>query len=227
MKPEDLVPPFPRNAPRITIDDGIWYVPPKVIDTDPFSFSGWNDAELFPQAQPICIEYCSGNGAWIASQAQLHPQYNWIAIEKRFDRVRKIWAKRKNYKLDNLLIIWGEGYTVTHCFIPPHSVQSVYINFPDPWPKRRHHLHRLIQLPFLKALSRILEPQGEVTFVTDDQNYSEEAIHCFSLAGFQSSFPTPYYLLDLPNYGSSYFETLWREKGRPIRYHRFNRNSVQ
>ncbi len=202
----------------------VWYLPSRPIEKSAFTFSGWNDPLLFPKNQPVHLEYCSGNGAWVAAKAAAYPQFNWVAVEKKFDRVRKIWSKIHNLQLSNLLVIFGEAMQLTQTFIPVESIDHIYINFPDPWPKKRHAKNRLLLPPFITELHRILQPQGAVDFVTDDSYHSNEVIaHFLSQPGWKPRDPTPYYIEELAGYGDSYFENLWREKGKQIRYHQFKK----
>lgn len=225
MKPVDLKSPFSWDKRHVVVRDRVWYVPDQFDDFTSFSFPGWCHPDFFHQDRPVCIEYCSGNGAWIAAKAQEQPEYNWVAVEKKFERVRKIWSKIKNSALPNLLAVCGEGHRTTQHYIPHASVRAVYINFPDPWPKRRHSKHRIVEPLFVKEIHRILEPGGILTLVTDDAPYSHHMIRTLLQApGFQSEFPEPYYLSDYPGYGTSYFEDLWREKGKIIRYHAFRKS---
>jgi tRNA (guanine-N7-)-methyltransferase len=206
---------------KICIQNQIWFVPPGET-TESFSFPGWNDPNLFTIEQPIKIEYCSGNGAWIAAKASEDPSSNWIAIEKKLIRVRKIWSKLKNHHLKNLLIVYGEGYEVTKNYFPDQSISEIFINFPDPWPKRRHAKYRIIQSEFVREIERILKPKGLLTLVTDDVQFSDWSLQilqsCTSLSSYYSA---PYFINDFPHYGTSYFEDLWRKKGKDIRYHQF------
>lgn len=222
MKPHHLKSPFTWDKRHILVHDRVWYVPDQFKDYASFSFPGWTNSQFFEQERPVCLEYCSGNGAWIAVKAREHPDFNWVAIDCKFDRVRKIWSKIKNFELSNLLAVCGEGYRVTRQYIPPESVQNVYINFPDPWPKQKHAKNRLVQVPFIEEIYRILKPEGILTMVTDDESYSQMMISVLrKFLGFKSLFGEPYYVVDYPNYGASYFEELWRQKGKRIRYHAF------
>lgn len=227
MKPEDLKSPFSWNERTITIKDRVWYVPDQYTQFETFQFPGWNHADIFEKELPIKVEYCSGNGAWIASRAQRDPLHNWVAVERKFARVKKIWSKVKNFQLSNLLAVCGEALKITHHYFPDSSVAEVFINFPDPWPKRRHAKYRLIQPPFIQELYRILQPEGKMMIVTDDPGYSKQVIKEFQHhLGFQSLYPAPFYVTEYPDYGTSYFEDLWREKGKFIHYHRFQKVSV-
>lgn len=224
MKPAQLKCPFSWEQRHVTVHDRVWYVPLSYDRYETFSFPGWDHPNLFVRNQPIHIEYCSGNGAWIAEKAQNNPGINWVAVEMDFDRVRKIWAKIKNFALDNLLVVSAEGWTMTRHYVPSETVEQVYINFPDPWPKTRHAKHRIVQNSFVQEVWRILKPGGSFTLVTDDAAYSAWMINVLSrCSGFASYYPSPYYQTELPDYGSSYFEDLWRGKGKEIRYHQYHK----
>ena len=224
MKPQDLTPLYPKEAQRIVIHDRVWYVPKRSPEMNDFIFPGWNHPDLFGNDNPVIVEYCSGNGTWIANKAAASPEVNWVAVEMKFDRVRKVWAKIKNLKLSNLIVICGEAHTTTARYFPDHSISDVYINFPDPWPKKRHAKHRLIQHEFADELSRILKEKKSLTFVTDDVPYSEWLIEIMgNHEHFASAYPAPFYLTEEEDYGTSYFDELWRSKGRAIRYHCFQK----
>lgn len=222
MKPEDLKSPFTWDERRVHFEDGILYVPELFDRLDEYQFPGW--AALFERDAPLRVEYCSGNGAWIAEKAAAFPEYNWIAVERKFDRVRKIWSKTKNHGLKNLIAVCGEGQRVSTRFFPHGAVQEVYVNFPDPWPKKRHYKNRIIQPPFVAELYRILADEGKVNLVTDDADYSQWMIAVMKgHTGFKSDFQAPFYEVHSDDYGTSWFESLWRSHGKEIRYHRFTK----
>lgn len=187
-------------------------------------FPGFADPQVFGNDHPVLIEYCSGNGDWIVDKALQNPQFNWIAVEMQFDRVRKIWSKMKNSGIDNLLIISGEALTFSRFYLPPASIDEVFVNFPDPWPKRSHAKHRLIQRPFIDECARVVKEGGNATLVTDDKDYSEQMIaEMTQHPNWRSRFPDPKFTTEWPGYGGSFFETLWRAKGCTIRYHQFEK----
>lgn len=228
MKPNDLKPPFPkREDRRVIIQDRVWYVPDMDRSDETFEFPGWDHPDLFGNNNPVCVEYCSGNGAWIAERAKQNPEINWVAVELRFMRTRKIWSKIKNEKLNNLIVICGEGLHTTRKYFPDSSIHGVYVNFPDPWPKRRHAKNRIVQPNFVAEVERITVQDGKLTLVTDDPDYSEQMIESvMANPSFQSLIPSPHYVTDHKNYGVSWFEVLWREKGKDIRLHQFSKVRV-
>lgn len=220
MKPKDLKKLFTFDERRPAFDDCIFYVPYYYAHYQEFVPPTF--VEFFGNQHPVCVEYCSGNGDWIIEKAASNPDKNWIAVERRFDRVRKIWSKLKNQQLKNILVVSGEAETFTHHYLQDHVLEAVYINFPDPWPKMKHAKNRLLQIPFLNELARVLAPRKTLTVVTDDFPYLEQTVsELCSHPRFLPFFSAPYYQLELPGYGSSWFENLWRARGREIHYTTF------
>ncbi len=213
MKPKDLKAPFTWKERCVLLEDGVLFAP-QLCDYSEYSFPTWK--EIFGNNNPVSIEYCAGNGDWVAQRAQAQPGTNWVAVEKRFDRVRKIWSKRENFGLKNLLIVCAEAYTVTDNYFPDDSVAAAYINFPDPWPKKRHEKHRLIHEGFVGQIERMLLRAGTFSLATDHSEYAERFVELvLENRAFLRIEPES-------NYGSSWFERLWREKGRDIHYVRFS-----
>lgn len=226
MKPKDLKCPVKWADRRPILHERVLFVPPYYDHHDTWNQLPWADRLMFGNTHPVSVEYCSGNGDWIVGKALANPDHNWIAVEKKFERVRKIWAKMLNHGVKNLLIVCGEAQTFTQFYLPTASIQDIFINFPDPWPKRGHAKHRLVQLAFVEEMARVTQQNGSLCFVTDDPDYSLQMIReTRSSLNWQAQFPDPYYTLEWPGYGSSFFDTMWRAKGCTIRYHLFTRTS--
>lgn len=224
MKPKDLKCPFTWEMRRPLLDGRVLFVPQYFDRHAEWIFPGWEDPSLFGNKRGVSIEYCAGNGAWILEKALRNPLQNWVAVEKKFERVRKIWSKIQNHRLENLLVVCGEALTFTTFYIPANSVDEIYVNFPDPWPKQKHAKNRLLQSPFVQEIARIVKKEGTATLVTDDPTYSEQmAKVMLQTPAWKGVFPPPFYITDWLDYGHSYFDALWREKGRTIRYLQFKR----
>ncbi len=227
MKPKDLKAPFSWGEEFTTISDRVLFAFERFGVEPTFRFPEWSDPSLFGNDRPVKIEYCSGTGQWISHQAKNDPESNWVAVEKQFDRVKRIWSKLKNFDLNNLFCVCGEALNVTKRYFADETVSEVYINFPDPWPKKRHAKYRLIQPSFVDHLERILKKGGTVTLVTDDESYSIEMIEAFNAhPGFTSIYPEPYFRTDWEEYGPSFFDELWRKKGKTIRFHQFRKERI-
>ena len=222
MKPKDLKPVFTFENRRPLLKDGVFYLPDHFTKFSDYPLIDWS--EIFERGAPVAIEYCAGNGAWIEKKAMQEGDKNWIAVEKRFDRIQKIWSKKKNHQLNNLFAVCGEGKRFTQNYLQASFVDEVYVNFPDPWPKKKHEKHRLMKKDFLDEMARILKSKGTLTFVTDDRTYLDATLALFiEHAEFQLAFEAPGFICNLDGYGDSYFDTLWRDKGRVIHYAQFIR----
>ncbi|MBS0616092.1 MAG: tRNA (guanosine(46)-N7)-methyltransferase TrmB [Verrucomicrobia bacterium] len=208
--------PFPWEERRPALHEGVLFIPDYYFEHHLWSFPGF--AEIFGKEAPVHVEYCSGNGAWILEKAKNSPDL-WVAVEWRFDRVRKIWSKMRNLGLKNLLIVCGDARIFAQEYLPSDSVNDVYINFPDPWPKEKHAKNRIFQPSFIDQLARTTK--GKVTTVTDDPTYRTQILT--EMKNWTSSFPEPGYVTEWPEYGASFFDTLWRQKGCTIHYMQFAR----
>jgi len=184
------------------------YVPPQIEHQE--------SRLLLFEGKPIFIEFCSGTGHWITDRAKERSEIGWIAVEKKFERAKKIWEKVQKEKLANLFIVCSDALEFAKWYSP--KALSAFINFPDPWPKRRHHKHRLIQVPFIQELLHVTA--REVTCVTDDLPYALQAIQEFSKV---QEWKLLSHKNEWPSYGSSFFQDLWVSGGRKIHYLTFGR----
>jgi tRNA (guanine-N7-)-methyltransferase len=219
MKPTDLKFPYRWEERKPLITNRVFFVPDHYRQHHEFVFPEWN--VIFENSRPVVIEYCSGNGTWIAEKAKDTSQ-NWVAIEWDFERVRKIWSKMNNYNLSNLFIVCGEALTFSREYLKVGSVDQVYVNFPDPWPKKKHAKNRIFQRPFIEQLARTVKPKGTVTVATDDHTYGNQiSQEMRAIPEWIPNFPDPYFVTEWRDYGASYFDSLWRGKGKEIRYFQF------
>ena len=222
VKAKEFRIPFTWEERRIMIEDAVWFLPPN-MPHDPFVLANWGQLFTDPN-KPVKVEYCSGNGSWIVERAKAHPEYNWLAVEKDFERTRLIWARAKNAALENFAIAFAEGVELTKRFFPSASVSEIFVNFPDPWPKRRHAKHRIIRAEFVEELARIIPSQGAACLVTDNEEYSAIMIQeMVANPHFTSEFGPPHYVEADSGYGTSFFDSLFRSQSKHIRLHRFVR----
>ncbi len=222
MRPKHLKCPFTWATRRPMIHDRILYVPEYYDRHQDFVFPGWDSPEVFGRVAPVEVEYCAGNGAWIVEKAIAHPERNWVAVEIQFERARKIWSKIQNLNLKNLFVVCGEGLTFTKYYAPTGGFASVYVNFPDPWPKDKHAKKRILKEPFLTEISRASASGALATIATDHPEYAGQIIEGM-LANplWEPKFPAPHFVMDFEEYGSSYFHDLWRAQGIPVHFMQF------
>jgi len=216
MKVKDFLIPYSFKERRPYLSESLLSVPRHYFEHDSFDF---DLDSIFPKKQEVQIEYCSGNGDWIIEKAETMPHVNFIAVERRLDRIRKIWKKARVRDLKNLFIVFGDAEPFTESYLPEESLSKSYINFPDPWPKKKHAKNRIVRPDFINTLLSRLKPGGEAIFVTDDAVYKDQMIEVM-LANpfFESKFSDPYYTTNWPDYGGSYFQDLFIQKGLHIHY---------
>lgn len=128
--------------------------------------------KLFPTIQPLYIEIGCGKGEFISSYSVAHPEINILGFEAADKRIVNTLKKLSPEKNPNVRLM-RLFVDATLCDLLPHkSVSGIFIQHPDPWPKRKHHRRRLIQREFLDALVSIMKPDAEVQISTDHQEYA-------------------------------------------------------
>lgn len=130
-------------------------------------------AEVFGNKNPVEVEIGCGKGIFILARAQENPAINFLG----FDRVIKFLRRRqKRAALDNMPNIQFSRMEAQDFIpnVPANSVSIFHIYFPDPWPKRRHRLRRLVDEKFLTLLLEKTVPGGSIYLATDDADYYKQ-----------------------------------------------------
>jgi tRNA (guanine-N7-)-methyltransferase len=113
-----------------------------------------------------------GGGEFLIDLAQRYPERAFVGIELGFDRVLKLARRLSRTPIRNVRLIGtAAGWAVREAF-EDASVESFWINFPDPWPKRHHRRRRLVTPRFVGELTRKLSPGGSLQVATDDEDYA-------------------------------------------------------
>ena len=139
-------------------------------------------AALFPQAQPLEVELGCGDASFLVEYARRNPGTNFIGVERLLGRIQKLHKKGSRLGLTNLRGVRIESAYFLQWLLPPQTVTALHIYFPDPWPKKRHHRHRLINEGFPALARTVLAPGGTVYLRTDDADYFEQMTEVFTAA---------------------------------------------
>ncbi|MFC0234273.1 tRNA (guanosine(46)-N7)-methyltransferase TrmB [Vagococcus entomophilus] len=154
---------------------------PQYIPSDPMAWKGkWQDK--FQNKQPIHIEVGTGKGQFITEMAKAHPEINYVGIELQTNVIVIALDKLIEEKLPNLQLLLVNGSMLTEYFAAG-EVDQVYLNFSDPWPKKRHEKRRLTSPSFLSNYENILKKNGEIHFKTDNRGLFEYSLASFSQYG--------------------------------------------
>ncbi|XOQ44915.1 MAG: tRNA (guanine-N(7)-)-methyltransferase [Clostridium sp.] len=146
---------------------------------------------LFPRKQPIYLELGCGKGLFLAGAAPAHPQINYIGIDLK-DAV--LGPARRNIEqafreagrpVDNVILVAHNIEQIHNAMGPEDQVERIYINFCNPWPRKKHQKRRLTHPRQLVHYRQFLVPGGELHFKTDDYGLYADTIGYLESCGFQ------------------------------------------
>lgn len=182
----------------------------------------WETGEPFGRRAPLAVEVGCGNGHFLAELAQHNPDQDYLGIDLRSKRIAKSCRKVEKKGLTNLKFVLGDANQVLRTGFGAASLSTVYVNFPDPWPKYRHRRHRLNQRPFLQlALSR-LAPGGSLMWASDYYPQILDVLHLcrpwLEQGLLENSLLPDGFCEALPGYQPSLYEQKWRSLGLQIFY---------
>jgi len=125
--------------------------------------------KLFARNAPLHVDLGCGDGSFLCALAQRMPEKNFLGIERLLGRIRS--AAQKTARLDNVRLLRMESSYAVCYLLPAGAVETFYLLFPDPWPKRRHWRRRIVTGDFLRAASRVLGENGTLRIATDHLDY--------------------------------------------------------
>jgi tRNA (guanine-N7-)-methyltransferase len=135
--------------------------------------------KLFLKPQPLEVELGCGDASFLVNYAQKNPQSNFIGVERLLGRIQKLDKKGRRAELNNLRGVRIESAYFLQYLLPPNSAAALHIYFPDPWPKKKHWRHRLINENFPALARAALAPGGKVYLRTDDAVYFTQMTEVF------------------------------------------------
>ena len=168
-------------------------------------------AELFGRNAPLHIDLGCGDGSFLCEMAQQFPKRNFLGIERLTKRVEKVG--RKAEKIENVRVLRADTLFAVRYLLPKNSVETFYLLFPDPWPKRRHQFRRIFTRDFLEAIAAALEKHGILHVATDQVDYFHQ-IERLSRADQQFQVLPP--SADDAVLPVTKFEKKFRDQGAPI-----------
>lgn len=143
----------------------------------------WQD--IFGRKAPLHVELGTGKGDFISQLAAKHPEINFIGIEAQQDVLYSAAKKIAASELSNVRLLVFDINNIENIFAPA-EVDRFYINFCDPWPKKRHAKRRLTHVGFLEKYRRLLKKTGELHFKTDNRPLFDFSLEQFAEAGLKT-----------------------------------------
>ena len=170
-----------------------------------------NLAQLFPKPQPLEVELGCGDASFLAEYARRNPDQNFIGVERLLGRIQKLDRKGRRAGLANLRGVRIESSYFLQYLLPQHAASALHIYFPDPWPKKKHRRHRLINEGFPALARDALVPSGVVYLRTDDTDYFQQMTDVFAASNDYQKIETPVELAEV----LTDFERDFNSKGIP------------
>ncbi len=138
---------------------------------------------IFGDARPVWLEIGFGGGEHMVHMAASYPQIGLIGCEPFINGVAMLLGKIRAAGVGNLAIHPGDVRDLFDV-LPPASVARAFLNYPDPWPKRRHHRRRFVTEDHLRPLARVMQPGAEFRVATDIPDYMRQTLAEVPKAGF-------------------------------------------
>ena len=142
-----------------------------------------NFKKIFKNDNPIHIEIGTGKGNFIINMAINNPDINFIGIEKYDSVLSKAVLKLKDKKIDNLKLILMDAKNIDNIF--SKEIDTLYLNFSDPWPKKRHAKRRLTSKEFLTKYENIFKKEKTIIQKTDNQGLFDSSIISLTNNGYK------------------------------------------
>lgn len=170
---------------------------------------------VFGNDNPVCLEIGCGKGAWAIESAKLHPNINYIALEKLSNVIVVACEQACMSELANLRFLNIRAENLDS-YLPPHSVDEIALNFSCPFPKKTYANRRLTSSYFLALYKRLLKEGGLISQKTDDADFFQWSIESYEEHGYEV-YDICY---DLPADASgnivTEYEAKFRAIGKPI-----------
>jgi tRNA (guanine-N7-)-methyltransferase len=199
------------------------------VDLEAVKARGWK--AIFgtdvPEPLPLVVEIGFGRGEFLMGMAERASKTAFVGVEYSYKRVLKMARRLARTPLRNVRLLGAPAQEVLRDALTDASVECFWINFPDPWPKKRHFKRRLLQPGFAAALARRLVPGGVVHVATDHPGYAGwiDAV-LRGEVGLENRFAPDSFRRTVPGRQMTAYEEEWRALGRPLYFFCYSRPSV-
>jgi len=202
--------------------------PDRRVSVDDVRAKGW--AALFaPDVAvplPLVVELGFGRGEFLRALAAAAPERAHVGVERSHRRVLKMARRLAKTEERNLRLIEASAEDVVRDALADASVSACWINFPDPWPKKRHHRRRLLQPAFVAALARRLAPSGELHAATDHAEYAAQIDAVLAAEPLLENALAAPFASEVPGRLPTAYEQMWRAEGRALHFFHYRRRAA-
>ncbi len=136
--------------------------------------SGFPDEwQRFAERTPVIIECCCGKGDFLAEEAKKYPDKRFIGIDYAEPVMQRAVKRIYESGVENVRFFYNDIHDIIKNISKEISIERIYVNFPDPWPKKRHWNRRIINSEVLLEIHALMSPTTELVMVTDHDGYAE------------------------------------------------------
>lgn len=174
----------------------------------------------------LVVEFGFGRGEFLCELGKAEPATAFLGIEYSHKRVLKLARRLARTDLVNLRLLCVPAEIALAELLPVGGVSAFWINFPDPWPKKRHHRRRLIQPEVVSRLRACLLAGGMLHVATDHPGYAEAIDLCLAAEPeLENAFAPEAFRREVPGRTPTAYELEWRALGRPLHFFEYRRRS--
>jgi len=196
------------------------------VSLDEVREKGW-DAIFAPDlAAPLrmVVEIGFRRGEYLRHLSEASPAVAHVGVDLSRKRVLKMARRLARDEVGNVRLLAGTGESVLRDALAPASVEAFWVNFPDPWPKKRHHKNRLLQAPIVRQMAKRLVAGGVLQIATDHDGYAAQidAVLRAETLLENANAPAPH-LAEVPGRMHTAYEEMWRAEGRRLHFFTYRR----
>jgi tRNA (guanine-N7-)-methyltransferase len=207
---------------RVRVGRGIEVPAPYAVDEALRAATGW--AGIFGREAPLVVEVGFGNGGFLADLAQTRPEADFVGIELYGKGIVKLCRRLERDGTENVRIVKGDAIRVLAERFGRGQVHEVHVNFPDPWPKTRHHKRRLVGPAFPVVLFPRLAPGADLFLATDHEGYALQMMEVLEAhPGFVNAAGPFTFIYHVPGRTPTKYERKFGALGATIRHLHFRR----
>jgi tRNA (guanine-N7-)-methyltransferase len=174
---------------------------------------------------PLVVELGFGRGEFLRALAAAAPAVAHVGVDRSHRRVLKLARRIARTEERNLRLVDATAEELVTGALSDASVATFWINFPDPWPKKRHHRRRLIQPGFVAELAARLVPGGALHAATDHVGYAEQIHAVLSAEPRLANALAAPFVAEVPGRLCTAYEAMWRAEGRALHFFTYRRRS--
>jgi len=175
---------------------------------------------------PLVVEIGFGRGEFLLDLAIREPEQAFVGVELSAKRALKMARRLARQEIANVVLIEGRAEAVLADALRDASVGCFWLNFPDPWPKKRHHRRRFVQPDALRWIVRRLVPGGLLRIATDHPGYAEWIDeHLAAVPELENRYTPERWRVQVEGRMATAYELEWRALGRSFHFFEYARRS--